>query len=287
MKLLEEAGLRALRYEEVLILLSKEDNVGPLIKSLVSWFWLAGQGLDKDGVFKTNHRGSLVRIWGLLAGTVIVRATKGIQPLMLGFSTGKLRFQNAVHIAGDVLPDNKAPGVVGVPKETGNLTKEMPKDASPAIQTNYKVNFKAVKSVTGMTLHILKQEADYQTALTLLEKAGLELFTPQEIFRVFMSDPKLMRSFIKEDWFWVAGKGSKQHGYFGVDDSYNFIRAGRNPEAQMRERMVLIRKGAQPLSLEVHPDHCVSDDYKWPRFCLHADNGSGDAASIVVGKKKH
>lgn len=284
-RLLEEADLRPLRSEEILFLLTKESDLGVLIKSRINWFWLAGRGLDKEGIFKTNHRGTLVRIWGSLSGVIVVRATRGSQPLMLGFPEGKSHFDLAVHLAGNVLPDNIAPGIVGVPKGTGNLTKEKPQDTSPVRQTNLKVIFEEVKSTSGVTLHTLKQEADYQTALALLEKAGLELFTPQEIFRTLINDQKLMRSFIGEDWFWVAGKRSKQHGYFAIDDKYNIIPAKRNPDAQARERMVLIRKGAQPLSLEVHPDDCVADS-KWPRFCLHADNFSGDTASIVVGKKK-
>jgi len=150
---------------------------------------------------------------------------------------------------------------VGVSKEVGHLTKEMPQNTPPGLKTNRKIIFKKVKSVTGVTLYVLQHEADYKTALALLDRAGLELFTPQEIFHVM-------------------------HGYFAIDDRYNIIPAKRNPDAQTRERMVLMRKGAQPLSFDIHPDHCVSDDTQWPRFCLHADNGSGDAASVVVGKRK-
>ena len=70
-----DANSRRFATHSPFCFLAKEDNLGPALKSRISWFWLAGRGLDKEGIFKTNPRGTLIRIWGLLAGVVIVRAT--------------------------------------------------------------------------------------------------------------------------------------------------------------------------------------------------------------------
>ena len=284
MKLLEEAGLRPLTYQEAFYLLAAHDGMWQALKACVKWFWLAGRGLDKDGVFKTSSRGELIKIWGVLSGSVIVRASGGAHPLSLGFAVGKALFRNAVYLGANVLPSHRAPGVVGVAKDIGNLVKGKPPAAVDAKAIGRKATFEKLIDSSGRALYVLRQKANYPTALKLLADAGLTLLTHPDILNRMLNDPKLQKSF-KEKWFWLAGKGIHRHGYFTVDEHYEIVPRTGKRTAISRERMVLVRKGAQPLAFEVSSDVMVSDPYRLPRFTVRAENRPDEEASLVVGRR--
>ena len=60
MKLLSEAGLRPLSYQELLPLLMKDEQLRNTLKG--KWFWIAGQGMYKRGMFTINKKGELREI---------------------------------------------------------------------------------------------------------------------------------------------------------------------------------------------------------------------------------
>jgi len=118
MGLLEESGLRPLKYQEVLPLLMKDEALKNSLKG--KWFYLAGEGLNEDGIYTVNDKGELAKIEGEeLSLEKKVRAWSGKNPLSLCVYSGN---DAAYHSRRFCLvaaydPHGDAPVVVGVPKE--------------------------------------------------------------------------------------------------------------------------------------------------------------------------
>ena len=60
MKLLSEAGLRPMTYQEILSLLMEDEQLKNALKG--KGFWLAGQGMEKEGVFTISKKGEIRKI---------------------------------------------------------------------------------------------------------------------------------------------------------------------------------------------------------------------------------
>ncbi len=121
MKLLSEAGLRPLSYQELLPLLMEDEQLRNTLKG--KRFWIAGQGMNKNGIFTIDEKGELVP---LLQGffkkkTSVeqkVRVFSGNQPLSFGVDSdyGAADLGRRFNLLADVVPQFVAPVVVGVPK---------------------------------------------------------------------------------------------------------------------------------------------------------------------------
>lgn len=60
MDLLDKAGLRPLEYQEILPLLMKDETLKNSLKG--KWFYLAGRGLNEDGIYTIDDKGELAKI---------------------------------------------------------------------------------------------------------------------------------------------------------------------------------------------------------------------------------
>lgn len=116
MKILSDSNLRPLPYQEILSLLMKDEGLKNSLKG--NWFWLSGQGMDKDGLFTINEKGELKEIGKKekLSNENKVRVWSGNRPLSFyvvsddGTAYGGGRFD-----LGGNGPHFVAPVVVGVP----------------------------------------------------------------------------------------------------------------------------------------------------------------------------
>ncbi len=117
MKLLSEAGLRPMTYQELLLLLMEDEQLKNALKG--KHFWLAGQGIEKEGVFTINEKGELREIAReeRLSAERKVNVCKGNRPLSFGVYSDYVapgigwRF----FLYADYEPQIAAPVVVGVP----------------------------------------------------------------------------------------------------------------------------------------------------------------------------
>lgn len=125
-KLLEHEGLVFLTYREALSALTKD---GKLLDSLKGrWFYLAGRGMDKDGIVTIDDKGELIEIMDRnLSLEMRVRAWPGKNSLSLFV----LSDDDAVYDGGRFgldagnVPDLVAPVVVGKPQEGGSRMAEL------------------------------------------------------------------------------------------------------------------------------------------------------------------
>ncbi len=117
MKMLADDGLRALTYQEALPLLMKDEKLKNSLKG--TWFWLAGQGMDKDGLFTITEEGELVKGKGSSVETT-VRVWGGKQPLSLYVDSDDYAadFGRRFLLYANGRSGDAAPVVLGVPKET-------------------------------------------------------------------------------------------------------------------------------------------------------------------------
>ncbi len=120
MKLLSEAGLRLLSYQEIFSLLMEDEQLKNALKG--KWFWIAGQGMNKYGIFTIDEKGGLVPLpQGFFKKKTSVEQKVGVshgnQPLSFyvysdsGAALNGRRF----YLFADGKPRAVAPAVVGVP----------------------------------------------------------------------------------------------------------------------------------------------------------------------------
>lgn len=119
MKLLSDAGLRPMTYQELLPLLMKDEQLKNALKG--KWFWLAGQGMEKEGIFTINEKGELREITKKekLSVEQKVRAFLGEQPLSFDVDwddyAASLGWR--FYLYADLGPQGVAPVVVGMPAD--------------------------------------------------------------------------------------------------------------------------------------------------------------------------
>jgi hypothetical protein len=121
MKLLEEAKLRPLTYQEALFILTKDEKLREPFKG--QWFRpAAGEGIKKTAVCMIYGKSQLVKLNGAVSPEIKVRLSKGIMPLSISVATDATLFNDWRYDVGAYLPpDIEAPLVVGVPKDLKNL----------------------------------------------------------------------------------------------------------------------------------------------------------------------
>jgi hypothetical protein len=118
MKALMEGDLKALKYQEALLLLMKDETLKNALKG--KWFYLAGEGMDKGGHFTIDGRGELVGRQGTVSPENTVYVYGGSNPLALGVDSdaGAAQVGRRFDLfAYGVVPLDVAPVVVGVPKD--------------------------------------------------------------------------------------------------------------------------------------------------------------------------
>ena len=119
MKLLSEAGLRPMTYQELLPLLMEDEQLRNTLKGKL--FWIAGQGMNKNGIFTIDEKGELVPLpQGFFKKKTSVeqkvRVFSGNQPLSFGVDSdyGAADLGRRFNLLADVVPQFVAPVVVGV-----------------------------------------------------------------------------------------------------------------------------------------------------------------------------
>lgn len=117
MDLLERHGMKALTYQEALVILMKDEVLKNSLKD--RWFWLAGSGIDREESFTIDEKGELVR-----------STEKNMEKLVRAWSGNKVPYlvvlpdEFAAYIGRrfgiggyDAWPGDVAPVVVGVNKD--------------------------------------------------------------------------------------------------------------------------------------------------------------------------
>ncbi len=127
------------------------------------------------------------------------------------------------------------------------------------------------------TVRIFKIRADYADSIALLRQNRLRPLTYKRALTEVYQNPEL-REHLKGQWFYLAGKGIKESGYYTFDNEGK-LREGRGDI----ERTVHVYPGKYPLSLDVLTDH--STRFNGRRFDLNADYDPQIVAPLVVGAK--
>ena len=119
MKLLSDAALRPLTYQEILPLLTKDEQLKNALKG--KWFWLAGDGMEKEGIFTIDEKGELREIGKKekLSVEQKVRVWPGEHPLsfFVVSGDGAAYVGRRFDLAAYLVPLDVAPVVVGVPAD--------------------------------------------------------------------------------------------------------------------------------------------------------------------------
>lgn len=86
MEILAKANLVPYERQEILLLLTKDFVLKGALKG--KWFYIAGKGIDNDGLFTIDEKGELVERKGNVSVEDTVRVWKGNNPLSLGVYSG-------------------------------------------------------------------------------------------------------------------------------------------------------------------------------------------------------
>ncbi len=131
------------------------------------------------------------------------------------------------------------------------------------------------KEVNNTGVFIAEIEANHAKSIELLQQHKLEPMEKQEALVLIDGNPELKEQ-LKGNWFYLAGKGLEESGY------YTFDNEGKLTEGKGDiEKTVRAYSGNEPLSLFVrtHSNARVDEG----RFYLDADGDPQDAAPVVVG----
>lgn len=117
MQLLESNGMKALTYKEALVLLMKDEVLKNTLKD--KWFWLAGNGVDREESFTIDEKGDIVKETEKNKEK-LVRAWSGNNtPYLMVLSDDFADYVGRRFGIGgyDAWPGDIAPAVVGVSKD--------------------------------------------------------------------------------------------------------------------------------------------------------------------------
>lgn len=117
MLLLEKYGLRALTYQEALVILMKDEALKNALKD--KWFWLAGSGIDREESFTVDRNGELVRAPEKNIEKLVRAWSGNSTPYLVVLSDDFAAYVGRRFGIGghDAWPGDVAPVVVGVIKE--------------------------------------------------------------------------------------------------------------------------------------------------------------------------
>ncbi len=121
MKLLSDSALRPLTYQELLPLLVKDKALKKVLMG--ERFWIAGQGMNKNGIFTIDEKGELVPLpQGFFKKKTSVEQKVGVsqgnQPLsfaVVSVDYVAAYYGRRFYLGADFGPRYVAPVVVGVP----------------------------------------------------------------------------------------------------------------------------------------------------------------------------
>lgn len=123
MKHLEDAGLMPFEEKEILSILIKDKQLKNFLKG--KWFYLAGSGTDKGGLYTINEDGSLAKGKGKSIENT-VRVWSGDKPLSLYVDSVYTAYCGwRFGLGADNDPASVAPVVVGKPKLNLNEPAEV------------------------------------------------------------------------------------------------------------------------------------------------------------------
>lgn len=132
------------------------------------------------------------------------------------------------------------------------------------------------RKINAAAVHIFEIKANHADSMTLLQRYGLRPMTYQEAIVLIDGNPEL-KAQLKGKWFYLAGEGLKEGGY------YTFNNEGKLTEGKGDiEKTVYIYPGNMLLSLVVHNDEDF-DRFCEMRFTLVAYAGPQEVAPVVVG----
>lgn len=110
LKILEDEGLRPMTYQEALVIIDTDSELKEKLKG--KWFWIAGKGMEQDGLYTFDKNGKLIEGEGDPEKTV--RVWSGDTPLSLSVWVGAVVDYWRFDLYADVDPSVVAPVVVGV-----------------------------------------------------------------------------------------------------------------------------------------------------------------------------
>ena len=140
MKTLEDANLRPLARQEALPLLMRDEALKNALKG--KWFYVAGVGMEKGGLFTINYMGELVDGADKVSLEERVNVWKGTNPLSLvvhsDFNASLCGRRFVLRACAE--PDGVAPVVVGVAKD---FKLELKPETAPKIAPELRASVEA------------------------------------------------------------------------------------------------------------------------------------------------
>ena len=131
------------------------------------------------------------------------------------------------------------------------------------------------KDVRNSGVFIAQTEANQKNSMSLLQQNGFRALTYQEALVKIDQNPELKEQ-LKENWFYLEGKGFAWPGYYTFNDKGELTQGKGDIE-----KTVFVYKGSQPLSLRVLTDYYARHDEM--RFVLDALVDPSSVAQVVVG----
>lgn len=149
------------------------------------------------------------------------------------------------------------------------VTKDMPKAKHNG--------FEAIKSTSGLTLWILKSDANHTDSKRLLGNEGLRLVYEREILPILAKEDKL-RHRLEGNSMWLGGTGINKSGTFAIGKDGSMKRPSIFDSSKHK---VDIFKGDNPLMLDVYSPK-KAENYR-SCYALFANTDPGIRAQIVIG----
>ncbi|VVB77073.1 Uncharacterised protein [uncultured archaeon] len=181
MKALEANGLRVLASQEALSLLIKDETLKNALKG--KWFYLAGAGTDKDGLFAVNEEGGTVDRKADVEHTV--RVWSGKQPSLNVLSDCNARIvERRFDLGASGGPSGVAPVVLGVPKEK-ILQRGTENDKTPlaVVQAELRDHEKVLKEKKEKKTSLNEEAGALDKEIAEREKRVAKLKEVEELLR--------------------------------------------------------------------------------------------------------
>ena len=157
----KQNGLRALKYQEALVLIDKNPELKEQLKG--EWFWLDGEGIELSGFYKFNGNGEFTKGRGGAENTVYV--SKGNHPLLLVVRTDDSAYVGGRRFILEADGDSQvaAPVVVGIKDGREAATLENAHSGETAVITGItRKEFKELQRCAAEELDTLIKQDDMQ-----------------------------------------------------------------------------------------------------------------------------
>ncbi|MDE1860878.1 MAG: hypothetical protein KGH72_04135 [Candidatus Micrarchaeota archaeon] len=143
----------------------------------------------------------------------------------------------------------------------------------------------AVRDRYAASLHVSFQKADYKHTMKMLFDHDLEPLTRSMALRFLTSDDAF-RDLVEGKWFWLAGEGLEESGYYTLERRGGLVRLDEATRRKTSPEMVIdVRPGKGPISVGVAGGYTFG--YYDSRFTMGADvNPSGEATAVLGFRRK-